>query len=155
MLGAVSVARIVDRPLSVDQLLAAVLDSSAGGIALFVGTVRDHDANGSGNAAANPGAGDRGRVIALDYTQHPMAGQKLTECADRVARIDGVYSVAVEHRVGHLVVGDLAVVVAVSAAHRQQAFAGCRQLIEELKSGVPIWKQQTFVDGIAEWVGLP
>jgi molybdopterin synthase catalytic subunit len=158
MHGAVSVARILDHPLSVDRLMAAVQDPGAGGIALFAGTVRDHDthdADAAPDTTTNPESAARQRVVSLDYTQHPTASRRLTECADRAAAIDGVYWVAAEHRVGHLDVGDLAVVVAVSAAHRQEAFTGCRQLIEELKSGVPIWKEQTFADGIAEWVGLP
>jgi molybdopterin synthase catalytic subunit len=66
-----------------------------------------------------------------------------------------VTAVAAVHRVGDLVIGDLAVVVAVSAPHRGEAFAACRDLIDTLKSTVPIWKHQEFSDGGQEWVGLP
>lgn len=158
MYGGVTIARIVDRPLQVDPLLSAVQQAGVGGIALFVGTVRDSDhrtedsADGATGDAQTP---DGQQVVCLDYTEHPLATQRLADCADRVAAIDGVQAVAVEHRVGHLVVGDLAVVVAVAAAHRQEAFSGCRRLIDELKAEVPIWKEQTFADGVAEWVGLP
>lgn len=143
----VRVARLVDEPLSVDRLMAAVKDPAVGGIVLFVGSVRDHDRDAKANTA-------RG-VTTLDYTAHPLAAQGLAEVAERAAAIDGVRAVAVEHRFGHLEVGDLAVVVAVGAEHRAEAFAGCRQLIDELKAGVPIWKEQTFTDGVSEWVGLP
>ena len=140
----VRVARVSDRALSVDALLASVNDAAVGGIVLFVGTVRDHD-----------GPDRERQVRSLDYTAHPSAEQRLAEVADRAARIDGVHAVAVEHRVGALSVGDLAVVIAVGAEHRGQAFESCRLLIDELKAGVPIWKEQTFADGVAEWVALP
>lgn len=143
----VRVARLVDEPLSVDRLMAQVKDPAVGGIVLFVGAVRDHD--------RDPGGGAERGVTTLDYTAHPLAENRLVEVAERAAATDGVRAVAVEHRIGHLEVGDLAVVIAVGADHRAEAFAGCRQLIDELKSGVPIWKQQTFTDGDSEWVGLP
>jgi molybdopterin synthase catalytic subunit len=66
-----------------------------------------------------------------------------------------VTALAAVHRVGDLVIGDLAVVVAVSAPHRGEAFEACRDLIDTLKSTVPIWKHQAFEDGGEEWVGLP
>lgn len=148
----VRVARLVEEPLSVDRLLAAVTDPAVGGIVVFVGAVRDHD-----RPAASTGAESRDerRVTALDYTAHPLAQQRLVEVAEHAAATEGVRAVAVEHRTGHLEVGDLAVVIAVGAEHRAEAFAACRQLIDELKSGVPIWKEQTFIDGVSEWVGLP
>ncbi|MBO0813177.1 MAG: molybdenum cofactor biosynthesis protein MoaE [Microlunatus sp.] len=145
----VRVARLVDEPLSVDRLMARVSDPAVGGIVLFVGAVRDHDRPAGADADAERG------VTALSYTAHPLAEQRLVEVAGHAARIDGVRAVAVEHRIGDLAVGDLAVVIAVGAEHRAEAFAGCRQLIDELKSGVPIWKEQTFIDGVSEWVGLP
>jgi molybdopterin synthase catalytic subunit len=142
----VRVAAVTDGPLSVDRLLSAVNDRGVGGIALFIGTVRDHDPDSSA-----PG----GEVTALDYTAHPSAPERLLACAERAARLDGIRAVAVEHRTGHLEVGDLAVVVAVGAAHRAEAFTGCRQLIDELKVEVPIWKEQTDAQGSTEWIGLP
>ncbi|HEY9294745.1 MAG TPA: molybdenum cofactor biosynthesis protein MoaE [Microlunatus sp.] len=143
----VRISRISEQPLSVDRLLAAVADPKVGGIVVFVGAVRDHD---------QPADVTEERTVrSLDYTAHPLAEQRLVEVAEGAAAIPGVHGVAVEHRVGHLEVGDLAVVIAVGAEHRAEAFAGCRQLIDELKAGVPIWKEQTFADGVHEWVGLP
>lgn len=133
-------AQVVATPLSVERLVAAVSEPSVGGIGLFVGVVRDSD-EGHG-------------VVSLDYTAHPTAEQRLRACAERVAEQHDVVSVAVEHRIGHLVVGDLAVVVAVGAVHRAEAIIACHQLIDDLKAEVPIWKQQLFTAGGSEWVGL-
>ncbi|SDR87819.1 molybdenum cofactor biosynthesis protein MoaE [Microlunatus soli] len=150
----VRVAAVTEQPLSVDRLLATVNDPAVGGIVLFVGTVRDHDAPVDPTIDGDSAGTTRG-VTSLDYTAHPLAVDRLAEVAARAATVHGVRAVAVEHRVGHLVIGDLAVVVAVGAEHRGEAFLACRQLIDELKAGVPIWKEQTFDDGVAEWVGLP
>jgi molybdopterin synthase catalytic subunit len=130
---------IRDTPLSVDEVFAAVGDDSAGGTALFVGTVRDHD-----------GGAD---VAALGYSAHPTAEAELRRVAEKVAADFPVRALAAVHRVGDLTVGDLAVVVAVSCPHRAEAFAACRRLIDNLKADVPIWKHQQFVDGTQEWVG--
>lgn len=128
-------------PLSVDEALDAVADPRAGAVAVFIGTVRDHD-------------GGRQGVTALRYTAHPSALQGLEQIADAVCAQDGVCGVAVMHRVGELAIGDRAVVCAVSAEHRAQAFDGARALIEECKAQVPIWKQQHFAEGDHTWVGL-
>ena len=141
MASPVRAARISDAPLSVDRLLGAVLSPAVGGVALFLGVVRDHDQDAA--------------VVSLDYTQHPTAEQMLRRCAEQVAADHDVVAVAVEHRVGHLEVGDLAVVVAVAAVHRGPALAACAQLIDTLKAEVPIWKQQQFASGEVAWVGLP
>lgn len=129
---------IRDVPLSIDEVYAAVTDPAAGGVCVFVGTVRDHD-EGEG-------------VTALGYSSHPTALARLQDVAERIAAECDVIGLAGIHRVGDLVVGDLAVVVAASAAHRAQAFDACRRLIDELKTDVPIWKHQTFVSGDAAWV---
>lgn len=128
-------------PLSVDEALDAVAGPKAGAVAVFIGTVRDHD-------------GGREGVTALKYSAHPSALEGLRQIADVVAAQAGVCGVAAMHRVGELAIGDRAVVCAVSAEHRAQAFAGARQLIEECKAQVPIWKQQHFSDGDYTWVGL-
>jgi molybdopterin synthase catalytic subunit len=125
--------------LSVDEVLSAVRDGRAGGTAVFVGTVRNHD-------------GDRD-VTSLGYTAHPSVGEVLRAVAEKVAASHPVIALAAVHRVGDLEVGDDAVVVAVSCAHRAEAFAACRQLIDDLKHEVPIWKHQVFSDGADEWVG--
>jgi molybdopterin synthase catalytic subunit len=139
--GAIRLLAIRDTPLSVDEVLAAVGDDAAGGTALFVGTVRDHD--GPGDAA----------VTALAYSAHPSATAELRRVAEKVATDFPVCGLAAVHRVGDLRVGDLAVVVAVSCAHRGEAFEAARRLIDDLKHEVPIWKHQIFADGHEEWVG--
>jgi molybdopterin synthase catalytic subunit len=129
-----------DSALSVDEVLAAVSDPVAGGTVVFVGTVRDAD--------------DGRAVETLGYSAHPTVDVALREVAERVAATHPVTALAAVHRVGDLVVGDLAVVVAASCPHRAEAFAACRALIDELKATAPIWKNQVFADGSQEWVGL-
>lgn len=129
---------IRDTPLSLDEVFGAVRDPAAGGVALFVGTVRRVD--------------DGHAVDRLSYTSHPTAVERLREVAARIADQCDVVALAAVHRVGELAVGDLAVVVAASAAHRAQAFEAGRRLIDELKTDVPVWKHQTYVDGDAAWV---
>ncbi len=137
----VRLAGITDSPLSVDKLIAAVTTPEVGGIGIFLGVVRNRD---------------EGRAVdSLDYSDHPSADAVLADCAGRVAAQHDVIGVAVEHRVGHLEVGELAVVVVVGAAHRHAALSACRQLIDEIKTAVPIWKEQHFSSGASAWVGLP
>ncbi len=134
----VRVAAMTDRPLEVGRLADAVSDPRAGGTALFVGSVRDHDHGRS--------------VTALTYEAHPTADAELRRVAQEVASLPDVIAVAAEHRVGPLQIGDLAVVVAVSCAHRGDAFHAGRVLIDRIKAEVPIWKHQLFADGSSEWV---
>lgn len=130
-----------DTPLDVAEVLAAVQDPAAGGVVSFTGLVRDHDG---------------GRAVReLEYTAHPDALQALTAVAQAVADELPVHALAAVHRTGLLAIGDVAVVVAVSAAHRGQAFEAARRLIDDLKAGVPVWKRQVFADGEQEWVGTP
>jgi molybdopterin synthase catalytic subunit len=138
MVDIVRLAEVRDTPLSVDEVLSAVSDPAAGGVALFVGTVRDNDH-------------DR-RVVRLGYTAHPSAAAELRRVAEKVAASFGATAVAAVHRVGDLAVGDLAVVTAVACPHRAEALDACRALIDELKQVVPIWKHQEFVGGESEWV---
>jgi molybdopterin synthase catalytic subunit len=132
---------IRDTPLSVDEVLAAVEDPAAGGVVSFTGLVRRTD-------------GGR-EVVGLEYTAHPTALDELRKVAEAVAAELPVVRVAAVHRVGPLEIGDVAVVVAASAPHREQAFVAARRLIDDLKATVPIWKDQRFADGTREWVGLP
>ncbi|MFE9608968.1 molybdenum cofactor biosynthesis protein MoaE [Streptomyces sp. NPDC006012] len=125
--------------LSVDEVFQAVGDAAAGGIALFVGTVRNHD-----------GGTD---VDRLGYSCHPSAEAEMRRIAEKVVAEYPVRALAAVHRVGDLGIGDLAVVVAVACPHRAEAFEACRKLIDDLKHEVPIWKHQTFSDGTEEWVG--
>ena len=129
---------IRDDALSLDEVYAAVSDRAAGGICLFIGTVRDHD--------------DGASVTALSYSSHPTALGALRVVAERIAEETDVVALAAVHRVGDLAVGDLAVIVAASAAHRAQAFEACRRLIDELKTDVAVWKHQTFESGDSAWV---
>lgn len=138
------VIRLLDvrsEPLSVDEVLAAVTDRGAGGTVLFIGTVREAD--------------DGRDVTSLDYEAHPSVAEVLRTVAEKVAADTALRALAAVHRVGHLEIGDVAVVVAAAADHRQEAFAACRQLIDDLKREVPIWKHQRFDDGGEEWVGSP
>jgi molybdopterin synthase catalytic subunit len=139
--SAVRLAELRTEPLSVDEVLAAVHDPAAGGVVVFVGAVRDVD-------------GGRG-VQRLSYTAHPMAAGQLRAVAESVAQRFPVVAVAAVHRVGDLRIGDLAVVVAASCPHRGEAFDAARAFIDELKTTVPIWKEQVFADGTTEWVGSP
>lgn len=128
-------------PLSVDEVLAAVQDPGAGGVVSFTGLVR---------------SSDHGRaVVSLDYSAHPSALEVMTATVQKVVADLPVVAVAAVHRVGLLEIGDVAVVVAASAAHRDVAFAAARRLIDDIKSTVPIWKHQVFEDGEDEWVGTP
>ena len=137
---AVRLVGIRDLPLSVDEVLAAVSDPAAGGITVFVGTVRSSD--------------DGHDVSSLRYEAHTDATTVLREVAAEVARRHDVIAVAAAHRTGLLAIGDLAVVVAVAAEHRAEAFAAAKDLIDDVKARVPIWKQQTFTDGTVAWVGI-
>jgi len=128
-------------PLDVTAVYGVVQAAAAGGVALFAGVVRDHD-------------GGR-QVSALSYSAHPTAESVLRRVVEEVLDGEPVEAAAAVHRVGDLVVGDVAVVVAVACGHRGQAFALCERLVDEIKSTVPIWKHQVFADGSQEWVGAP
>ncbi|HLJ65773.1 MAG TPA: molybdenum cofactor biosynthesis protein MoaE [Chloroflexota bacterium] len=127
--------------LSVEECLAAVRRPGCGGIALFVGSVRDVSEGKS--------------VRFLEYEAYePMALEKLHEVVAEARARWPVESMAIQHRVGRLDVGDDAVVVAVSCPHRAEAFAACKYAIDRLKEIVPIWKKE-HGDGGAVWVGGP
>ena len=131
---------IRETPLSVDEVRNAIADPAAGGEVLFIGTVRDNDV-------------DKG-VIGLGYSAHPTAEAELRKVTESIVdKFPDIIGAAAVHRVGDLDVGDLAVVVGVSCAHRSEAFHACHALIDELKATVPIWKHQRFTDGSEEWVG--
>jgi molybdopterin synthase catalytic subunit len=136
-----SVIRVTEmraEPLSVDAIRAAAADPTVGAIALFVGVVRDHDHGRS--------------VSALSYSAHPSAAAELRRVAEKIAARHSILSLAVVHRTGDLQVGDLAIVAAVGATHRDIAFVACHELVDDVKATVPIWKHQFFTDGDTEWV---
>lgn len=139
--SSIRLCEIRDTPLDVAEVVAALDDDASGGLTLFVGRVRDHD-----------GGKD---VTGLDYTAHPTATERMRDVCERVADEYDVHGVAAVHRVGTLAIGDVAVVVATTTAHRGEAFAATRALIDTLKAEVPIWKHQRFGDGSEEWVGTP
>jgi molybdopterin synthase catalytic subunit len=132
------VAYLTDRPIDPAPLLAAVRRPSDGGLALFVGVVRNEN---------------EGRAVArLDYEAYgPMAEKEMARIADELARLHPQAAVLMRHRVGSLEIGDVAVVVAAAAPHREQAFAACRDGIERIKARAPIWKRETGPSG-AVWV---
>jgi molybdopterin synthase catalytic subunit len=135
----VTLFEVREAPLSADEALAAVRRPEAGGIALFLGMVRDHN--------------DGRAVTLLEYEAYvPMAKKEMRAIAGEIeSEIDGV-RLAVLHRVGRLEVGDTAVICAASAPHRGEAFRACRALIDRIKERVPVWKREHGPDG-PYWVG--
>lgn len=141
MTGAVVIAAITADPLDVAAHLEAVAHESAGAETSFVGRVRDHDPDAAG------------AVRALEYTAHPDAEATLRAIAERAAAAHDA-RIAVSHRIGRLEVGDAAVVIAVSTGHRAEAFAACRDVIEDIKRELAVWKRQIEADGTTAWKGL-
>jgi molybdopterin synthase catalytic subunit/molybdopterin converting factor small subunit len=131
--------RVTEEPLSLDAAIAEVADERAGGIATFTGTVRRQS---------------RGRdVLHLEYEAYAeMAEDVITQLA---AELDGAHDlcgIAIHHRVGRVEIGEPSVVIAVSAPHRQDALAACREAIDRLKETVPLWKKEVY-EGGEEWLG--
>lgn len=140
--GQVRRAVVTEEPLDVEEHARLVGGPAAGAVVSFSGVVRDHD-------------GGRG-VHALEYSSHPSAGEVIARVAAQVAAAyPAVQALAVSHRTGALDIGDSALACAVSAAHRQEAFAACAALVDEVKLQLPIWKRQQFADGSDEWVNCP
>jgi len=137
----VVLAEVRDLPLDLAAHEKAVAEQRAGAVVSFQGVVRDHD-QGRG-------------VTLLEYEGHPSAEAVLREVAAEIAADPDVYAVAVSHRIGTLAIGDVALVAAVSTAHRAAAFAACARLVDEVKARLPIWKRQVFADGTEEWVNCP
>jgi molybdopterin synthase catalytic subunit len=132
---------ISSEPLDVAAHEHAVTVAAAGAHVVFCGVVRDHD-------HGKP-------VTELVYEGHPSALDVLTECARTFAALPGVEAIAVSHRIGRLAIGDVALVAAVSTAHRREAFEICARLVDEVKRVLPVWKWQQFADGTDEWVNCP
>lgn len=139
--SAVVLCEVRESPLSIDEVHDALLHPAAGGIALFVGVVRDH-------ADGKP-------VARLDYEHHEtLAVVEMRRVLERIAAEIPGSRLAVVHRVGSLAVGDKAIVVGASAPHRAEAFDACRRAIDEIKETVPIWKKEWAPDGTAHWVNF-
>ncbi|THV42975.1 molybdenum cofactor biosynthesis protein MoaE [Glycomyces buryatensis] len=134
-------AQISETNLDVAEHERAVTLDAAGAIVTFSGNVRDHDHGRS--------------VTKLSYEGHPSAEPLLREIAEEIAQRPGVHGVAVSHRIGDLAIGDAALVAAVAAEHRKEAFDACADLVDEVKARLPIWKHQFFTDGTEEWVNCP
>lgn len=130
---------LTELPIRLDPLIDQVRAPDRGGIAIFLGLVRDHHQGK--------------QVLGLDYSAYaPMAEQVTEEIMKEATGHWPQASVAVQHRIGALAIGDTAVAVVAAAAHRGEAFDACRFVIEELKKRVPVWKKEFFADGTVEWV---
>jgi molybdopterin synthase catalytic subunit len=128
-----------EEPLSVEATIEEVASPEAGAVATFVGTTRVHS---------------RGRtVVRLEYEAYEgMAEKVMAEIADELSARYELCAVAIHHRVGRVGIGDRSVVIAVSAPHRQDALAACRDAIDTLKERVPLWKKEVY-EGGEEWIG--
>lgn len=133
-------AEVTEEPVDLTELEALVAHHGAGAVVGFAGVIRDHD-------GGKP-------VVRLEYSAHPTAQDTLAEVLADVAReARGVRAIAASHRIGTLALGDAALVAAVAADHRAEAFATCAKLVDSVKSRLPVWKHQFFADGSDEWVG--
>jgi molybdopterin synthase catalytic subunit len=131
--------RVSEDPIDSGGLLARVADPAAGAAVLFVGTVRDHSEGRQG-------------VTGLEYEAYAgVVEERIAEVLSRAREQWPILAAAVEHRLGSLAVGEVAVGVAVSSAHRADAFAAGQYLIDEIKRNAPIWKKEHWPGG-AEWV---
>ena len=132
------VPRLTEQPIDPAALLASVRRDGDGGLALFVGVVRDHN--------------DGRKVSRLEYSAYiPMAEKELERIAGELAAAHPDVTVDFRHRLGSLAIGDVAVAVAAAAPHRDAAFTACRAGIEAIKARVPIWKKEFGPDG-SFWV---
>lgn len=131
--------RITDEPIDVDAVLHRVRSRQAGAVVLFLGTAREYT---------------RGRrSLSLDYECYAEMAQAQLQTLETEARRQwALVEVCVVHRVGPIALGEICVAIAVSSAHRQEAFQAGQWLIDRLKQVVPIWKQEHYADGTAQWV---
>ena len=127
-------------PIDVSRLTALVTGSDRGGIASFIGLVRDHQ--------------DGRAVSRLEYSAYEPMAEAEADTIVREAEARWPVKLALQHRLGDLAVGEVAVAVVAGSAHRAQAFEACRYVIEEVKRRVPIWKKEFYADGSA-WLGGP
>jgi len=131
--------RVSDKPIDLQELVDYVLDPDAGAIATFIGTTRNN----------NEGR----RVIALDYDGYPeMAEKELARIGEDAKTKWPICRMAIIHRLGPVQITEASVIIAVSAGHRDAAFAACRFAIEEIKKTVPIWKKEVY-EGGEIWIG--
>ncbi|HYT53861.1 MAG TPA: molybdenum cofactor biosynthesis protein MoaE [Verrucomicrobiae bacterium] len=130
---------VTNQPIDLNELVLFVTDPEAGAIATFVGTTRNN----------NEGR----KVIGLDYEAYPeMAEKELARIGEDAKKQWPICRMAIVHRMGPVKIGEASVIIAVSSAHRDAAFAACRYAIEEIKKTVPIWKKEVF-EGGEVWIG--
>jgi molybdopterin synthase catalytic subunit len=126
-------------PLAIEPLLELDSHPECGGLAMFVGTVRDHH--------------EGRQVLHLAYTAHePLAAKVIREVEEETRRRFNVPYVRVVHRLGDLAIGDVAIVCVVRAPHRAEAFEACRHAVDAVKHTAPIWKEEFYVDGSSAFV---
>ncbi len=130
---------LTENAIDTEAILASVASPRAGAVLLFVGTTREV-------------TGDR-VTESLDYSGYQeMALEEMQRLADRAAARWPLSRVAMEHRLGHVAIGEASVAIALSAPHRKEAFEAGEWLIDQLKESVPIWKRENWADGTCEWV---
>jgi molybdopterin synthase catalytic subunit len=131
--------QVTDKPINLQELVDFVTDPEAGAVATFIGTTRNN----------NEGR----KVIALDYEAYPeMAEKQLARLGEEATKKWPICRMAIVHRLGPVQITEPSVIIAVSAAHREAAFAACRFAIEEIKKTVPIWKKEVY-EGGEIWIG--
>ena len=128
---------ITDEPLDTGALIDSARRDTCGAVASFIGVVRNHDGGES--------------VDALEYSSHPSSQQILRDIAVEFKDRPGVHRIVAWHRVGRLGIGEDAMVVAVAAEHRAQAFRAVEAIVEDVKAKLPIWKKQELTDGSHNW----
>ena len=131
---------ITDEPLDTGALIDSARRDTCGAVASFIGVVRNHDGGES--------------VDAIEYSSHPSSQQILRDIVMEFKDRPGVHCIVPWHRVGHLEIGEDAMVVAVAAEHRAQAFRAVEAIVEDVKAKLPIWKKQELTDGSHNWSGL-
>ena len=131
-------ALVTESRIVIDAFTASVKNEKAGAVATFSGDVRNHDENRD--------------VLSLTYEIHPSAQTVIEEIANRIANKHEIINAAVVHRYGQIPLGESAFVVVVSSAHRGPAFDACQEIVDVVKTELPIWKFQVFADGTNEWV---
>ena len=132
--------RITEAPIDEAEVRARVATPESGAIVVFLGVVRNHA---------------EGRTVrSLEYEAYPpMAERKMEEIAEEAEARWPIHRIAVVHRIGHLEIGEASIAIAVSSAHRRDAFEACAYMMDRIKEDVPIWKKEHWADGEAHWVG--
>jgi molybdopterin synthase catalytic subunit len=129
---------LTEREIDIDLLIERVESDQRGAVVTFLGTVRNHHA---------------GREVErLEYTAYTPMAEAMCDRIRREAEERWDVAIALEHRLGDLGIGDVSVAIAAAAPHRDEAFAACRYVIEQLKIRVPIWKREYYADGTVDWV---